>query len=72
MSQYPNPFGRPLKQSQIGMRGDISSNWSKLSTKEIADLRTNSDLVALVQSKYQLQKWDAQREVERFANGRQL
>ena len=72
MSQYISPFGKPLTQSQVGMRGDINSKWSKLSSQEITDLRTYSDLVALVQSKYQLQRGDAQREVEGFAKGRKL
>jgi hypothetical protein len=54
------------------MRDEIASKWAKLTTQEIADLKNNDDLVAQVQSKYQLDKTQAQRDVDAFAKGRLL
>ncbi len=67
-----NPFSRPLRPSEIGMRGDIYGKWSKFKFQEIEELKSNDDLVAQVQFKYGLQRPQAQSEVEKFAKGRQL
>ena len=42
------------------------------SATEIAALKTKDDLVTLVQSKYSLEKSQAQRDADAFARGRQL
>lgn len=60
------------KPSDVGMRGEIQQTWSKFSSEEIAALKTTDDLVAQVQSKYQLDKAKAQSDVTAFAKGRQL
>ncbi len=65
-------FTRPLRASEIGMRGEIGGKWSKLSVQEILDLKSNDDLVNQIQSKYHLGRAQAQREVDAFAKGRQL
>jgi hypothetical protein len=58
--------------STPGMRGEIQAKWDKLNATEIAALKSKDDLVALVQSKYSLEKAQAQRDVADFAKGRQL
>ncbi|CCB66514.1 hypothetical protein [Hyphomicrobium sp. MC1] len=55
-----------------GMRSEIANKWSKISAQEVSALKTKDDLVAQVQSKYQLDKTQAAKDVEAFANGRQL
>ena len=55
-----------------GMRSEIASKWSKFSAADVAALKTKDDLVAQLQSKYSLDKAVAQKDVETFANGRQL
>lgn len=67
-----DPFGKPLRASEIGMRGEIGGKWSKLSEQEILDLKSNDDLIKRIQSKYHLERLQAQSEVDAFAKGRQL
>jgi hypothetical protein len=58
--------------SERGMRGEIQQKSGKFSTQEIAALKSKDDLVAQVQTKYSLDKSQAQRDVDAFAKGRQL
>ncbi|CAN1721918.1 General stress protein CsbD [Hyphomicrobium sp. 1Nfss2.1] len=55
-----------------GMRGEIAAKWGKFSSAEIAALKNKDDLVAQVQTKYQLEKAQAEKDVDAFAKGRQL
>ena len=55
-----------------GMRGEIQQKWGKFNAQEIAALKDKSDLVTQVQTKYQLDKTQAQSDVDAFAKGRQL
>ena len=55
-----------------GMRSEIANKWSKISAQEVSALKTKDDLVTQVQSKYQLDKAQAQKDVDAFAKGRQL
>lgn len=55
-----------------GMRSEIIQKWGKFDDAEIAALANKEDLVAKVQAKYQLDKAQAQRDVDAFAKGRQL
>jgi len=72
MSNITQPeFSRPLVPPS-GMRGEIEQKWGKFSAQEIAALKDNDDLVAGLQTKYQLDKTQAQRDVDAFAKGRQL
>ena len=63
---------RAKSASEAGMRGEIEQKWGKFSAEEIAALKNRDDLVAQVQTKYSLDKTQAQREVDAFAKGRQL
>ncbi len=58
--------------SAVGMRGEIQQKWGKFSAQEIAALKDRDDLVVQVQTKYSLDKTQAQRDVDAFARGRQL
>jgi hypothetical protein len=54
------------------MRGEIQKQWSKFTYQEVAALKNKDDLVAQVQTKYALEKVQAQKDVDAFAKGRQL
>jgi hypothetical protein len=72
MSNITQPeFSKPLVPPS-GMRGEIEQKWGKFSAQEITALKDKDDLVAGLQAKYQLDKTQAQRDVDAFANGRQL
>jgi hypothetical protein len=58
--------------SNTGMRSEIQVRWGKFSSREIAALKNKDELVAQVQTKYALDKAQAQRDVDAFAKGRQL
>ena len=55
-----------------GMRCEIEQKWGKFSAQEIKALKDKDDLVAQVQTKYSLDRAQAQRDVDAFAKGRQL
>ena len=57
---------------ESGMRRDIEQKWGKFCAREIAALKDNDDLVMQVQTKYQLDKAQAQHDVDAFAQGRQI
>ena len=46
--------------------------WGKFSSREIAALKDKDQLVVQVQTKYALDKAQAQKDVDAFAKGRQL
>jgi hypothetical protein len=58
--------------SNTGMRSEIQVKWSKFTSQEIAALKNKDDLVAQMQTKYALDRAQAQRDVDAFAHGRQL
>ena len=58
--------------SNTGMRGEIQKQWSKFTYAEVSALKSKDELVAQVQSKYALDKAQAQKDVDAFARGRQL
>jgi hypothetical protein len=55
-----------------GMRGEIQKQWSKFTYAEVSALKSKDELVAQVQTKYVLDKAQAQKDVDAFAKGRQL
>ena len=55
-----------------GMRSEIQVKWPKFNSQEIAALENKDDLVVQIQTKYQLNRAQAQRDVDAFAKGRQL
>jgi ABC-type microcin C transport system permease subunit YejB len=58
--------------SKAGMRSEIQKKWSKFTYQDVAALKNKDDLVAQLQTKYGFDKAQAQRDVDAFANGRQL
>jgi ABC-type microcin C transport system permease subunit YejB len=58
--------------SNTGMRSEIQKKWSKFTYQEVSALKNKDDLVAQLQAKYGFDKAQAQRDVDAFANGRQL
>jgi coenzyme PQQ synthesis protein D (PqqD) len=72
MSTNTQSAGTPSETSAKGMRPEIATKWGKFSTQEIADLKDKDDLVAQVQTKYGIDKAQAQRDVDAFAKGRAL
>ena len=58
--------------TSAGMRGEIQKQWSKFTYAEVSALKSKDDLVAKVQTKYTLDKTQAQKDVDAFAKGRQL
>jgi hypothetical protein len=58
--------------SNTGMRSEIQKQWSKFTYAEVAALKNKDELVAQVQSKYAIDKPQAQKDVDAFAKGRQL
>lgn len=57
---------------RAGMRGEIQQKWGKFSAQEIAALKSRDELVTQVQTKYALDRAQAQKDVEAFAKGRDL
>jgi len=55
-----------------GMRGEIQKQWSKFTYAEVSALKSKDELVAQVQTKYVLDRAQAQKDVDAFAKGRQL
>jgi hypothetical protein len=72
MTSTNQPTSGASQEPGARMRDEIAAKWGKFTTQEIADLKDNKDLVAQVQSKYQLDNAQAQRDVDAFAKGRQL
>lgn len=62
----------PAAGTPTGMRGEIQKQWSKFTYEEVTALKNKDDLVAKVQTKYALDKVQAQKDVDAFAKGRQL
>ena len=72
MSNNTQPEASKMQTPTTGMRGEIQQKWGRFNAQEIAALKDKDDLVAQVQTKYQLDKGKAQSDVDAFAKGRQL
>jgi hypothetical protein len=72
MSDGAQPVVAATDAASTGMRSEIQLKWGKFSADEIDALKSKDDLVAMIQAKYALDKSQAQRDVDAFANGRQL
>lgn len=72
MTTNTQPQDGTTRAPAPGMRGEIQQKWGKFSAQEIAALKSKDDLVTQVQTKYALDKSQAQRDVDAFAKGRQL
>lgn len=49
---------------------DIHTKWDKISEQEASSMKATGDIVTLVQAKYSLNKDQAQKDVDSWANGR--
>jgi len=72
MSENPQATATSAQANSTSMRAEIEQTWGRFDAKEIAGLKNKDDLVAQVQSKYQLDRAQAQKQVDAFAKGRQL
>ena len=72
MSENAQATATPPQSPSTGMRGEIAQKWPKITAAEVAALKSKDDLVTEVQSKYSLDKTQAQKDVDAFAKGRQL
>ena len=72
MSNVTNQSSNSTPNKSAGMRSEIGAKWDKLSSSDIAGLKSKDDLISMVQSKYSLDKATAQKDVNAFAKGRQL
>lgn len=72
MTSSTQPEAAKVQAPGPGMRGEIQQKWGRFNAQEIAALKDKNDLVAQVQTKYQLDKTKAQNDVDAFAKGRQL
>ena len=72
MANTIQPAASEPHANAAGMRSEIGQKWPKFSSQEIAAMNSKDDLVAQVQSKYELDKIQAQKDVDAFAQGRQL
>ena len=72
MTSNTQPEASKMQAPGAGMRGEIQTKWGRFNAQEIAALKDKDDLVAQVQTKYRLDKPQAQSDVDAFAKGRQL
>ncbi len=54
------------------MRTAIVQKWSKFTHQDVSALKNEGDFVTRVQFKYQLDRLQAQKDVDAFFRGRQL
>lgn len=72
MTSNAQPEALKAQSPNTGMRGEIQQKWGRFNAQEIAALKDKDDLVAQLQTKYQLDKAKAQSDVDAFAKGRLL
>jgi hypothetical protein len=63
--------GNSPESKQILLK-DIGAKWGKLSEKELSALKNKDDLVAQVVAKYNIDKTQAQNDVDAVMKGRQI
>jgi hypothetical protein len=54
------------------MRAAIAQKWSKFTDQDVSALKNEDDFVTQVQFRYQLDRVQAQKDVDAFFRGRQL
>jgi uncharacterized protein YjbJ (UPF0337 family) len=52
--------------------GDIRTTWGKFSEDDLSRLRSNDDLVTEIAARYNIDKAQAQRDVDAMMRGRQI
>jgi hypothetical protein len=60
----------PSSENRKIIVNEIHAKWAKFTDPELAALKGKDDLVTQVQSKYSLDKVQAQKDVDTFLNGR--
>ena len=63
---------RPQDSERNEVLNAVAARWNKFSRKELADLRTNDDLVTQLVARYGMDELAAQRAVDALMNGRRL
>lgn len=66
------PGAGNVANKDAGMRSEVSARWGKFTAAEISALKDKDDLIIQVQSKYNIDKAQAQKDVEAIAKGRSL
>jgi hypothetical protein len=72
MTENTQAAASTAQSNNAGMRSEIAQKWSKFTAQDVAALKSKDDLVTEVQSKYSVDKAQAQKDVDAFAKGRQL
>lgn len=72
MTENAQVAASTAQSNSAGMRSEIAQKWPKFSAQDVSALKSKDDLVTEVQSKYSLDKAQAQKDVDAFAKGRQL
>lgn len=72
MSEIAQATVAPPSSNAQGMRSEIAAKWPKLTAADVTALMSKEDLVQQVQTKYALDATQAKKDVDAFANGRQL
>lgn len=64
----PNTAGSAVPQKILAK--DVHSKWDKISEQEASSMKSTTELVSQLQSKYNLNAEQAKSQVESWANGR--
>jgi hypothetical protein len=72
MTENTQAAASAAQPNNSAMRSEIAQKWPKFSAEDVSALKSKDDLVTGVQSKYSLDKAQAQKDVDAFAKGRQL
>jgi uncharacterized protein YjbJ (UPF0337 family) len=61
-----------FSETKRGILGDIRTTWGKFSEDDLTRLRSNDDLVTEIAARYNIDKAQAQRDVDAMMRGRQI
>jgi hypothetical protein len=71
-AEKTNHDARPRDSERNEVLNAIGSKWDKFSKQDLADLKTNDDLVNQLVDKYGMEKDAARKDVGTLMNGRSL
>ena len=71
-AEKTNHDARPRDSERNEVLNAIVGKWDKFTKQDLADLKTNDDLVSRLVEKYGMEKDAAQRDVGMLMNGRSL
>jgi hypothetical protein len=72
MTENSQATATSAQANSTGMRTAIVQKWSKFTRQDVSALKNEGDFVTQVQFKYQLDRLQAQKDVNAFFKGRQL